>query len=186
MKRTLIVIVLIAALIAPIWAENPYGTTPDGIDWEQIGTEIYIMSYSGTAVAIRIPERINNFPVTTIESTFSRLPNTNVTSVIIPNTVTWIKTDAFRGFTGLTSVTLGTGLTRIDSGAFWGCTALRNISIPASVTTIGSNVFNGCSALTTVAIPTQANLTIGRNAFLGTNLDTASRTLLQGRGYSQF
>ena len=94
MKRTLIVIALIAVLIAPIWAQNT-GRTSDGFEWYSDGKGITILSYNGTATAVRIPDRINNLPVVEIENTAFQ-PGTQdvntygITSVVIPNTVTRI------------------------------------------------------------------------------------------------
>lgn len=56
--------------------------------------------------------------------------NTNITSIIIPDSVTWI-----------------------DQGAFYGCTALNNIIIPNSVTSIGASSFVNCKSLTSITLP---------------------------------
>ena len=50
--------------------------------------------------------------------------------LIIPDTVTEIKDDAFYGCTGLTSVTIPDSVTSIGSGAFSGCSSLESITIP--------------------------------------------------------
>ena len=192
MKRTLIVIALIAALIAPVWAQNT-GRTSDGFEWYQYpdGKGITILGYNGTATAVRIPDRINNLPVVEIEpgafQPGSSEGNTfGITSVVIPNTVTKIGDSAFRSQSNLTSVTLPTTLVEIGVAAFRSCNALTSISLPASIRTIGMNAFNGCTALTTVTIPASVTrITFGAGAFQGvTNLNAVSVQALTNRGYT--
>jgi len=187
MKRTLIVIALIAALIAPIWAQNT-GTTPDGFEWYKDGNGIMITKYTGTATTVRIPDRINNLPVVTIgDGAFDLLEGATrgITSVVMPNTVITIEERAFTDCSALTSVTLSTSIREIKRNAFRRCTALTSISLPASITTIGSTAFNGCTALTTVTIPASVTrITFGANAFQGvTNLNAVSVATLQRVGY---
>jgi len=189
MKRTLIVIALITALIAPIWAQWQDGTTPDGIEWYTTdGKGIIIQGYVGTALAVRIPDRINNLPVVEIEAqSFSPVtgPVPRITSVVIPNTVTKIGDSAFDFQSELTSVTLPTSLVEIGRFAFSRCTALTSISLPASIRTIGANAFDGCTALTTVTIPSSVTrITFGINVFRNvTNLNAVSVQALTNRGY---
>lgn len=73
-----------------------------------------------------------------------------LTSVTIPNTVTYIGNNAFEGCSGLTSVTIGTSVTYIGSNAFTSCSNLPSITIPDSVTFIGNAAFWDCSKLETV------------------------------------
>lgn len=78
---------------------------------------------------------------------------TGLTSVTIPNSVTSIGEKAFSGCTGLTSFTIPSSVTMIGDGAFSRCTGLTSITIPNSVTSIGENAFSSCSGLTSVTIP---------------------------------
>ena len=74
----------------------------------------------------------------------------NLTSVVIPDSVTSIDKGTFKNCTGLTSVTIGSGVTSIGDSAFSGCTSLTNVTIPDNVTFIGNSAFYGCTSLKTV------------------------------------
>ena len=93
----------------------------------------------------------------------------NTTTYVIPDEidgkkVTRIDDDAFYGCTELTSVTIPDGVTYIGGHAFHACTSLEMITIPDSVTFIWNNAFSYCTSLEAVTIP--ANVTyIGNEAF---------------------
>ncbi len=59
----------------------------------------------------------------------------------------------------LTSVVIPEGVTEIGTQAFFYCTSLTSVAIPESVTDIGVSAFNHCTSLTTVEIPSNSNLT---------------------------
>jgi hypothetical protein len=85
---------------------------------------------------------------------------------IVPEEVTEISSDVFRGYTNLTSITLPAGLTTIGDRAFSGCSGLTAITLPAGLTTLGNYAFWGCSGLTTITLPAGLT-TISRLAFSG-------------------
>ena len=100
--------------------------------------------YSG---AIVIPERVawggHYYTVIGIgESAFYDC--VNVTSVVIPNTVTYIDNEAFSFCLNMASVNIPNAVTRIGDDAFWGCKGLSSIVIPSSVTEIGDFPFGEC------------------------------------------
>ncbi len=91
--------------------------------------------------------------------------NTEITDLVIPNSVTSIGDNAFENCSGLTSVTIPNSVTRIGQEAFYGCSGLTSVTIPNSVTSIGYGAFYRCSGLTSVTIPNSVT-SIGNSAFL--------------------
>ena len=92
--------------------------------------------------------------------------NTEITDLVIPNSVTSIGGCAFAGCSGLTSVEIPNSVTSIGDGAFYLCSGLTSVEIGYSVTSIGVNAFSGCSSLTSVVIPNSVT-SIGSSAFSG-------------------
>ena len=107
--------------------------------------------------------------------------------ITIPNSVTSIEYDAFKGCSNLVSVTLTSniqvqsnkkgifgnqvkeyilteGVTGIGSEAFLNYSGLTSITIPNSVTSIGDRAFDSCHGLTSVTIPNNVR-SIGEYAF---------------------
>ena len=84
--------------------------------------------------------------------------------LVIPDSVTEIKSFAFSGCTGLTSVTIGNSVTSIRRYAFEDCTGLTSVTIGNGVTSIGDRAFSGCTGLTSVTIGNSVT-SIGFQAF---------------------
>ena len=87
-----------------------------------------------------------------------------LTSIILPNSIIITTNGTFSGCSSLTSVTLSSSLQRIANSMFQDCSALTYIDIPATVTTIGQDAFKGCSSLTSIVIPASTT-TIYNSAF---------------------
>jgi BspA type Leucine rich repeat region (6 copies) len=149
-----------------------------------------IEGYVGPVGPVVIPSTIYGWTVTGIDdyafNGFYSPPN--VTSITIPDTVTWIGYRSFWECTtltnvmmgngvvslgdeefedcyNLTSVTLSTNLANIGAYDFYG-TILGSITIPNSVTNISDEAFYSCSTLTNVILGNNVS-NIGGGAFLG-------------------
>ena len=73
-----------------------------------------------------------------------------MTSVIIPNSITEIGSEAFSYCTKLTSITIPDSVTEIDTDAFATCTSLASVTIGNSVANIYMRAFAYCNQLTSI------------------------------------
>ncbi|MBQ3370737.1 MAG: leucine-rich repeat protein [Mogibacterium sp.] len=87
-----------------------------------------------------------------------------VTEVILPDSLKVIGQGAFRNCSKLTSITLPASLETIQSTAFMYCTGLKTIEFPETLKEIGGSAFYGCTGLTAVHIPDGVT-SIGGDAF---------------------
>jgi hypothetical protein len=143
---------------------------------EQSGDWTYIVENGGATItastatgAVTIPSVLGGYAVKTVGNNWPPIfgiPNTSVTSVVIPNSVTSIGDYAFQGCGSLASITIPNSVTSIESYAFTDCTSLTTITIPNSVTSIERYAFAGCTGLTTITIPNSVT-SIESGAFEG-------------------
>jgi hypothetical protein len=119
---------------------------------------ITITKYTGPGGDVVIPDTINGLPVTSLWGEFSYSLRgafykcTNLTSVVIPNSVTNIGACAFAFCSGLTSVLIPEKVTYIGTAAFGCCSNLTSITVPNSVTNISAYAFDSCTSLTSITI----------------------------------
>jgi len=139
-------------------------------------TGMVIEEYLGAGGDVIIPAQLGGLPVVGIEAgTFWELGSKNwgpknrnkrITSITIPDTVTFIGSThygVFQGCEGLTKITLPKNLKIIGNEAFKD-SGLTTIVIPEGVTEIGSRAFEECANLTSVTLP-QSIRRIGDSAF---------------------
>ena len=88
----------------------------------------------------------------------------NLTSLEIPDNVISIGVSAFTSCTKLTALKLGNSVKSIGNNAFSFCTNLTSLTIGNSVTSIGHYAFQYCTGLTSITIP-ESVTTIGSSAF---------------------
>ncbi len=149
------------------------------------GTYAEVIAYNGTDKVVCIANTYQGVPVKTIYN--EAFKNTNITSVIIPNSVEYIGDSAFyscdslqrivipdnvtsigygafRDCDSLQSVEIGNSVTSIGDYAFYSCDSLQSAEIGNSVTGIGDYVFYSCDSLQSVVIPDSVT-SIGEDAF---------------------
>jgi hypothetical protein len=90
----------------------------------------------------------------------------SITSIVIPDSVTYIGAQAFNELVSLKSAVLPAGLTSIGDGLFQNLTALESVTMPTSLTSIGKNAFMNCITLQGVDIASTVT-SIGEYAFYG-------------------
>lgn len=116
-------------------------------------TAVIVNNYKckGTAADVTIPSRYKGKPVTAINN--AAFPNSAVTSVTIPDSVTSIPDAAFVNCSQLTNISIPNSVTYIGFSAFDGCASLKSITLPSSLRTIGNSAFADCPSLMTVTYP---------------------------------
>lgn len=136
-----------------------FAFTPDN-------TAVIVNNYKckGTAADVTIPSCYKGKPVTAINN--AAFPNSAVTSVTIPDSVTSIPDAAFVNCSQLTNISIPNSVTYIGFSAFDGCASLKSITLPSSLSTIQSSAFYNCGNLETIRIPVSVTF-IGNYAFAG-------------------
>ncbi len=122
----------------------------------------YILSDIGTygSKNVTIPDSYNGKPVKEIGA--QAFSQSNIVSVIIPDTINSIGQAAFSQCTELVTIDLG-GTDDIGFGAFAGCTALAAIDL-SEVSNIAHLAFSSCVGIKTVHIPVSVS-SVGSNVF---------------------
>ena len=77
----------------------------------------------------------------------------DLTSIVLPDSLTSIGREAFAGCSNLTAITIPEGVTEIGQVTFSDCSSLTTIILPQSLMSIGSSAFYNCSSLTSIVIP---------------------------------
>ncbi|MCQ2227433.1 MAG: leucine-rich repeat domain-containing protein [Bacteroidales bacterium] len=77
----------------------------------------------------------------------------NLTSVVIPESVTEIGEYAFYASKKLKAVNIPSNITKLNNCVFSLCSSLTTITIPEKVVSIGTRAFEDCSSLTSLSIP---------------------------------
>ena len=100
--------------------------------------EYYTLSNIGTMTDSRIiiPAFINGLPVKEISD--GVFENSNITSILIPDSVITIGQSAFKNSSSLRYITLGKNITKIEGQAFYGCNNL-------SLVYYNGNIENWCN-----------------------------------------
>lgn len=79
---------------------------------------------------------------------------TSLKTVSLPDGITELFSNTFRGCNELESIHLPLNLSKTDSGNFSNCTALTSINVPETWLIWGSNEFNSCFSLEEIILPT--------------------------------
>lgn len=169
---------------------NAYSSyLPENVTLTEEGAEEFLIrdqvliSYSGTASAVKIPDGVTEI------GTGAFMNNTTVQTIVMPDSVTKIESRAFQNCSELLNINfasdlqivgefafsnceklqkieLNNGLQEIDNYAFYGCSGLeQDLVLPDTVTRVGIYSFSYCTGLKSLAL--SANLTkIDTGAFL--------------------
>jgi hypothetical protein len=170
MKKYISTLTLVTATLGALAQYTPVEELFYSIE----NNEVTITGADLNTTRLSIPPTIEGFPVTRIGYAAFEYTYDNITSLILPASVTHIETAAFNltnlqtieipgvthigdyAFTGcasLTNLTFPSTLTSIGLDSFYGCTSLTSITLPASLTSIGDSAFHSCTSLTSVTLP---------------------------------
>ena len=126
-------------------------TSTEGVIYTfENGIYAVVAGYEGTDAEVVIADTYSGLPVRGIlDHAFA---NKEITSVVLPDSFTFIDGYAFMNCRNLTSVVIPSNVNSIGDAAFWNCTSLTSISIPESVTFIGACAFAGCTGIQAIDV----------------------------------
>lgn len=191
MKRTFLLLVCILCALIPMSAQKVISAKVAGViyealsdstakvtGWEHKSTSLSIPSSlkikgkirKVVAIAPRAFAKDEQGSITDIvlpeylvEIGEEAFKGSDVTSILMPNTVKNLGTQAFEDCKKLKEVTLSSSITLIPMAAFRGCDALQELQVPASVTKIADLAFEA-SGLKEMELPMGVE-TVGAGAF---------------------
>ena len=139
---------------------NPYYTVDEYGTLYYCGTElIWYPRLSENKICI-IPEGVTAIPANTFKGA------STLEQIVLPSTISLIDTGVFRDCQSLKSIIIPKGVTEIRGSAFWGCESLSEVVFEEGsvLTNIGMWAFYGCTSLKEINIPDSVE-TIRDNAF---------------------
>ena len=117
----------------------------------------FIGSYAFSSTNIRTlyfnANNCTNFSTEYSSGVYLPFSETNISTIIIGNSVEKIPAYFAYELDSVISVSIGNNVHTIDEYAFSGCSNLASITIPNNVTSINNNAFSGCRSLTSITIP---------------------------------
>ena len=117
-----------ATIIAPYASENELSVSSDGT----------LTEYNGNALSFTIPQYANGTEIKKIGA--GVFENSNVTEVILPDSVSEIGNSAFKNCIQLKTV-FGRNVTVVDEYAFYNCDWIKNILLLSDLESIGKFSF---------------------------------------------
>jgi len=94
----------------------------------------------------------------------SAFSGSGLTTVTLPNSLTYLGDYAFSDCKDLASISIGTGITEIPYNCFTGCNALTSVDLPEHVTSIGGGAYSYCNGLVSITLPGSIQ-SVGASAF---------------------
>ncbi len=150
-SKSILVIGIIVAIVMPcLLFMNPrvmYEEMEDG----NYSLRFYTLGIKQPSKVV-IPDTYKGKPVVSIRgNVFANL--TRVEEIVLPDTITEIRGQAFENSKSLKNVKLPNNLVSLGGGAFRNCTNLESIEFPDTTLEIGGEAFLDAYALKTVKLP---------------------------------
>jgi len=132
-----------------------YITTTDKEPWFEIdetgSLEFISTKYTGSWDDFKIPHVVNGIVATKLAKNFC-INCSELTEIIIPDTVVIIGDQAFLNCASLTKIVFGKNVHTIEQRAFIDCESLEEIVIPDTVINLGQRAFNNCKKLKSITL----------------------------------
>ncbi len=145
-------------------SEGVYYTINEGEDGQYASVD-YIWGSDATKVVIAVD--FLGVPVTEIKESACD-SDSDIVSIVIPDSVKTIGKYAFRNCSNLSEVKIGNGVETIGANVFTDCEKLNSVIFGSSVKEIGQEAFKG-TAITDIVLPASLK-TVGIDAFTSTTL----------------
>ena len=116
--------------------------------------ELCVSNYVGDKTEVIIPNEFSKMSPTILGGACFKA-NTNVTSIVIPDTIKVLETYAVAECTSLKNISLSNTLEILGDYSLRGCTVLEHVNLPATLLEIRQNAFNMCSSLKEMIIPSK-------------------------------
>lgn len=193
-KLKILLLTLVFALSVNLQAQKPTETgrgnyTANGIEWRFFAYSNGEASIIGTTASsttlsgeLSIPASVIHNGVTYTVTSISQRSFSNyekITSVVFPNTLKVIGSQAFLGCTGLTGVLIiPSSVKTIEPRAFAGCRGLTGLVLQEGIEKIEDYAFDGCGGMRgDLTLP--STLRSVTNAFYGCQFDGTLTMLAQ-------
>lgn len=138
----------------------PSKVTYNDIEFDVIGIGQSAFSSGGSQLtSVKLPESITYIGF----GAFAY--SSYITELNLPKNLTSIGAAAFRD-TGIKSIVIPNSVTDFQSTIFYDCRNLESVVLPQNLSSIPESTFQGCSSLSTVNIPSKVT-SIGDAAFMG-------------------
>ncbi|MBQ8738011.1 MAG: leucine-rich repeat protein [Clostridia bacterium] len=142
--------------------------------FESYGNGYAVVEYTGTSDTVTVPSTYNGKNVIAIGTKGKNdgfYQNSDVKTIVLPNTIKDINENAFFGCILLQNITIPS-CTTIGNKVFENCKSLKEITLPSGILLFGDELFTGCSKLESITIN---GGDIGEKTLLGpTNVKTVA------------
>lgn len=112
------------------------------------GDKALLLGNQGDMTGISLPQDFNGKSYEVYDYAFQN--RSDLSNVVLSDSVTKIGKCAFSGCPNLLSVEIGDNVTEVGDSAFFMSSNLKEVSLGAKVNVIGSNAMRSCSALSTL------------------------------------
>lgn len=150
-----------------IFSKNEYNTSsieiPSEVNYDN-------KTYKVTSIAPNTFHDCENITSISLPNTISFIGsqafrNCNISTISLPDNIKSIETHVFYECKKLTSITIPEGVTIIKEGAFYDCVSLSSVILPSTITSIIPLAFTHCSALKSVTANSPTPIDIYNGTF---------------------